>query len=83
MKAALLLLALSLTGCVYVSGTRTGPDGSKLTISSTRLLWVSENMTFSTMTDDGVLVELKATKSSSDGEAVAALAEIAKGAVVK
>lgn len=76
-----------LVGCVNIKGERTGPDGSKLSISAQRFLWSSQDLSFTTMTDDGVAVELKASNSSSDADAIAslsgALGEVAKTAIAK
>ena len=79
----LIMVAVALCGCVNVAGTRTAPDGSKLTIRATRVLWVSQDLSFSTKTEDGTTVTLKAANSRSDVEAVQALGEIAKSAIVK
>jgi hypothetical protein len=76
------LLAITLTGCVQISGQRTAPDGSSLSINANRFLWMSQNMEFTTEAE-GVKVSLKAEKSSSDTAAVQALANIATTAVSK
>lgn len=82
-----MLIALVLTGCVNISGSRTAPDGSRLTINAQRFLWSSQDLCFTTITDDGVTVELKASNSSSDAQSIAnlseALGEIAKTAIAK
>jgi len=70
------ILPLVLTGCVGIEGTRTAPDGSTLTIKANRFLWVSQKMEFTTEAE-GVKVSLKADKSASDSQAIAALAAIA------
>jgi hypothetical protein len=84
MKKTLLLtlLPLLLAGCVNIEGSRTAPDGSSLSIKANRFLWVSQNMEFTTEAE-GVKVSLKAAKSSSDTQAVEALANIAVQAVNK
>lgn len=76
--AALLLLC----GCAHITGTRTvtGPDGKPqvLTVTSTRLLWVSEGVQ-ATITDDrGFTFTLTASRTSPDQESIAILS----GAVV-
>jgi hypothetical protein len=76
------LFALLFTGCVQISGQRTAPDGSSLSISANRFLWMSQNMEFTTEAE-GVKVSLKAEKSSSDTAAVEALANIATTAISK
>lgn len=81
MKNIILLpITLLLTGCAFVEGERVAPDGSKLVIRSSRILWASQDMEFTTESD-GVKVGLKAKKSSSDAIAVEALANIANTAI--
>jgi len=78
----LLFVSVLLSGCVGISGERVAADGSCLKIRADRFLWVSQNMEFTTEAE-GVKVSLKAQKSSSDTQAVEALANIAVQAVNK
>lgn len=81
MKKLLFITPLILlTGCAFVEGERVAPDGSKLSIRSSRILWASQDMEFTTESD-GVKVGLRAKKSSSDAIAVEALANIANTAI--
>ena len=86
-KIFAVLCALPLVaGCVNIKGERTGPDGSRLSISAQRFLWVSQGMEFSTQTED-TIVTLKASTSKSDADSIAvlsgALSEVAKTAIAK
>lgn len=84
MKKTIFILCVPvlLSGCVQISGQRTAPDGSSLSINANRFLWMSQNMEFTTEAE-GVKVSLKAEKSSSDTAAVQALANIATSAITK
>jgi heat shock protein HslJ len=70
---ALASLALALTSCVSVSGTRNA-DGS-ITIASHRLFWASEGIDFqTTVATNGVLAaSLKVAKSSTDATSIGAV----------
>ena len=75
-----ILPLLLLAGCVQVSGHRS-PDGA-LTISTHRLLWSSEGITFTTSSaaDGKFVTTLTVQKSNPDAQAIGAVAEgVAKG----
>lgn len=79
-KAAALAASLILVGCSFTQGTRTAPDGSKLTVRNTRFLWASEGVTFGVTDTNGFRVDLSIRKSRPDIEAIGAVAEgVAKG----
>ncbi len=87
MKAILItLIVLPLVGCVNIKGARTMPDGTSLSISAQRFLWASQDMEFSTQTED-TIVTLKASSSKSDADSIsalsAALSDVAKTAIAK
>jgi hypothetical protein len=67
-----LLLLISCCGCVQVSGTRKTADGSSLTISTTRFLWSSEGIDFSTSVSTNAILDakLKVAKSSTDATSI-------------
>lgn len=75
MKRLLLLagIAVFLSGCSSVQGTRQAPDGSRLTIRSTRWFWKSEAVTFSLTDTNGVRVEMGLGKSGSDSDSIQAI----------
>ena len=75
--ALTLAVVLMLTGCVNIAGTRTAPDGTKLSISANRFLWMSQQVEFTTKDASGVSVGLKVGNSRPDVEAINALANIA------
>lgn len=78
----LFILAIILTGCARIQGSRTLPDGTHLTITATRILWQSQGIEFSTKDASGVEVTLRVKTSNTDAEAIAALADIAKSAAM-
>ena len=85
---SLVVLAVASSGCNTSIGTRTTPKGDVLTIKNTRFIWSSQNAVFKYM-DGDVVIELSASKSGTDVQAIEALssavnslaAATAKGAV--
>ncbi len=67
--------AFALTGCNTVTGTRKAPDGSILTITSSRLLWASDGVDFGLQDTNGVTIKLAVQKSSPDLQAIQAVAQ--------
>lgn len=79
MKNLFLLIPL-VAGCAYITGTRTAPDGSRLSITSSRLLWSSEGVKSSVTDSNGLSFTLEVQKSNPDAQAIGAVAEgVAKG----
>lgn len=69
-----------LSGCASIEGRR-DPDGT-LTIRSTRFLWSTQNLAFSVNDGTNIVVTLRASKTGTDTEAIAAITEAAaRGAV--
>ena len=77
MKYLLLLPLLLAAGCSSITGTRTAPDGTTLTMTCNRFLWVSQKIEFSTKDSKGFDVSLKVGESRTDVEAINALAALA------
>lgn len=90
MRSLLLVGLLCCCGCSMISGTRK-PDGT-MRITSWRALWKSELITFryieippgaSWSSTNGWDVEITIGKSSTDKEALAAVADAAVKAAIK
>lgn len=79
-RRAALVFLLVLCGCSMVSGTRR-PDGT-LTVTSWRALWKSESIAFS-VTDSNLTATLTVGKSTTDAQALAAVADAAVKAAIK
>jgi len=83
MKGLLSFIALAALcgGCAVTSGTRTLPDGSTLTIRSSRFLWISEGVKVRTQDQNGFEFSLEMQKTSPDAATMGAIAEgAARGA---
>lgn len=81
-KLAMACLAMALTGCSSIHGTRTLPDGTTLAVHSTRWFWASESITAGTKDAQGFEFTLVIGKSSSDSQSIGAVAKgIAEGVV--
>lgn len=73
-------LALVATGCSSISGTRTLPDGTQLTVRSMRFFWASEMISAGTEDTNGFKFTLTVGKSKSDADAIGAVARgVAEG----
>ena len=88
MKRIALLLGLTLlvAGCSSITGTRTLPDGTTLTVKSHRWFWSSEAITATTKDTTGFIFELNIGKSTTDATTLGAVAKgvaegMAKGAM--
>ncbi len=70
------------TGCSSITGMRQLADGSRLTISASRLLWASEGIDASVAETNGLSFSLKVQKSGVDAQALGVVTEAAvKGAI--
>jgi len=65
--------ACFLTGCCSVSGQKVLPDGSTLSIKSTRWFWSTEGLAFSVTDSNGFTTTLSTQKSSVDVAAINAV----------
>lgn len=75
------LCQVVLAGCATIEGRRT-TDGT-LTIRSTRLLWSTQNLVFSVNDGTNIVVTLRASRTGTDTEAIAAITEAAARGAVK
>jgi predicted small secreted protein len=74
------IAAVLLSGCNTISGERTAPDGSRLAIRSTRILWSSEGIKSSVQDANGLSFTLQVDKSNPDAQAIGAVSEgVARG----
>lgn len=79
-RVAILSLGLVAVGCVSINGTRTAPDGSVLTIKTTRFAWASEGINFTLQDTNGFKTTLAVQKSTVDSAAIGAVAKgVAEG----
>lgn len=83
MKTSIILAAILATcsGCVNVGGKYTFPDGSSLSINTSRFLWRTENLCFTVGDTNKFNVSLSTKSSRPDVEAINALGEIAAKAI--
>ncbi len=82
MKTRLTFLAmvLLLTGCSSITGTRSLPDGTTLSVKSYRFFWSSESISAGTEDANGFKFTLTVGKSTTDATTLGAVAKgVAEG----